>query len=275
MSRRIAAGWVFALLFGMALVVAGTPMAAAAERPLLPGIVGPDDRTPVDSSAWPWQAIGRLNRKDGGHCTATLIAADAVLTAAHCLYDVRTQRIVAPQELHFLAGYRRGEFFAHGIGRKIERAGGEIPALHLTPESITQDWAIIVLQQPLTIRPLAIRPLTPAEAIKGISLWRAGYSQDRPHMLSVHRGCTILEHLAEGRVLLTDCDATRGDSGSPLLIAAPGEAPAIAGLTSAVAINGAEPGTLAVDARVFRDACARHIRTASPAIQAPAGEPGG
>ncbi|QNT68923.1 trypsin-like serine protease [Defluviicoccus vanus] len=66
-----------------------------------PGIIGHDDRVIVDSAAWPWQAIGRLNR-GGSFCTATLIAPAAVLTARHCVWDPRTGQMVAPTELHFL-----------------------------------------------------------------------------------------------------------------------------------------------------------------------------
>ncbi|MGB7242579.1 MAG: trypsin-like serine protease [Sulfitobacter sp.] len=32
-----------------------------------------------------WEAVGRLDTKNGGFCTGTLIAPDLVLTAAHCV----------------------------------------------------------------------------------------------------------------------------------------------------------------------------------------------
>ena len=45
-------------------------------RPMLPGIVGADERRPVDASDWPWNAIGRINiagRVKKQFCTGTLI----------------------------------------------------------------------------------------------------------------------------------------------------------------------------------------------------------
>ena len=52
----------------------------------------------------------------------------------------------------------------------------------------------------------------------GASLVQAGYSQDRAHILSIHDGCAVAETGAGPDILLHHCDATRGDSGSPLLL---------------------------------------------------------
>ena len=44
------------------------------DRPRPPGIVGEDNRVPINSKEWPWSAIGRVNRATGGFCTGVLIA---------------------------------------------------------------------------------------------------------------------------------------------------------------------------------------------------------
>ncbi|HYD29918.1 MAG TPA: trypsin-like serine protease, partial [Azospirillaceae bacterium] len=97
---------------GLLLVMAAP---AGAQAPRLQGIQGQDDRKPLDSQEWPWSAMGRVNqasRRTLGHCTGTLVAPKVVLTAAHCLYNSALHRPAKPHEVHFLAGYRRGEALA-------------------------------------------------------------------------------------------------------------------------------------------------------------------
>ena len=55
---------------------------------------------------------GRLLYRDADRAAAGL-------TAAHCLYDRRTGTRVKPVDLHFLAGYRRGEFLAHAAAVSV------------------------------------------------------------------------------------------------------------------------------------------------------------
>ena len=53
---------------------------------------------------------------------------------------------------------------------------------------------------------------------RGATLIQAGYSQDKAHVLSTHTDCAILGTKVGGAFLLHGCDATKGDSGSPLLL---------------------------------------------------------
>ena len=50
------------------------------------------------------------------------------------------------------------------------------------------------------------------------NLIQVGYSQDKPHVLTAHHGCHALGPVRPGGTLVHDCDATHGDSGSPILV---------------------------------------------------------
>ncbi|MBT3810846.1 MAG: trypsin-like serine protease, partial [Rhodospirillaceae bacterium] len=101
------------LVIAVGVPAQGEDLAALKKR-LLPGIKGEDNRRIVDSSDYPWSAIGRVNTRIGGFCTGTVIGPRDVLTAAHCLWNKRTRNWLLPEAINFLAGYRRGDFIAHG-----------------------------------------------------------------------------------------------------------------------------------------------------------------
>jgi len=241
----------FALvLFCLLLGAAGGDRA----RDHLPGILGNDDRVILDTSAWPWAAVGRVNRETGGFCTGTLVASNLVLTAAHCLYDSRTGKRVAPRSLHFVGGYRRGGYVAHAVARAIFHP---VAFSFTGPSGLTRaanDWALLILAMPIATKPIPVRSLSVHNltTLPRNRLMRAGYSQDRPHLLSLHNGCGVSADVDGGPVLIHTCDATWGASGSPLMIMTT-EGPFVVGMIMGVTKGGDHERGLAVHASAFLD----------------------
>ena len=205
----------------LAWVYAG-PAAAVPPEPATAGVVGADDRRPLSEPEPMLAAVGRVNREGGGFCTGTLIAADRVLTAAHCLWDARRRRLLPADHLHFVAGWRRGTYAGHARAKLVQHD----PALRLdatgAPLDPLTDWAVLVLERSLAdplLRPLPFAGAADRQSVaQGAPLARVGYGPDRPHLPVLVEPCRLLGALEGGRLLLHDCDAGDGDAGSPILI---------------------------------------------------------
>ena len=203
-------------------------------RSTLPGLGAQDPRQPVDATAPPWRSLGRVQLEVGGRCTGVLVGPRTVYTAAHCLVAPRSRQLVQPGSIHFLLGYRQGEYAAHASVASYRVGPGFTPASGLPAGA---DWAVLTLASPLPAdRALPLLPLPPAPRT---ALMLAGYQQDRPEVLLADTGCRALGISRESgaALLVHDCAGTRGASGAPLLAPALGGGWGVVGIASRVALD--------------------------------------
>jgi protease YdgD len=157
-----------------------------------------------------FQGVGRLNIAGRRFCTATLVAPDVIVTAAHCLFHPQTGARVADSELRFVAGYRVRDRAAL---RRVTRTVID-PAFafgsRASYDGVGADLALGRLSRPV---PASVAPFVPA-AVTDDPFAIVSYGQDRPHAPSIETPCGIVERT--GPVLALDCAVTYGASGSPL-----------------------------------------------------------
>lgn len=185
------------------LAMAGT---ATAETTRLHGLVTQND-------ARAWVAVGRLDTAGGGFCTGTLIAPDVVLTAAHCVYDMKTGVLAKASAMTFRAGLTRGQVSAERRVAQVVPHEGFEPATGLNAENVVNDVALLRLETPIPVQDVPPFAVHSGPIEKGpVSV--VSYGRGRSDRLSRQKQCKVLER--HDRLIAMDCDVTFGSSGAPV-----------------------------------------------------------
>lgn len=160
-----------------------------------------------------WEAVGRLDMRGGGFCTAALIRDRLLLTAAHCVFDEYDQPI-PPEDFLFQAGLRNGRADATRQIVKVVAHPDYVPdGPSAKIEGIANDIAVLELAQPIRYMgiepfPISSRPF-PGDEVSIVS-----YGQDREEAPSLQESCAILTRM--NGALVMNCDVVSGSSGSPV-----------------------------------------------------------
>jgi protease YdgD len=158
-----------------------------------------------------WEAVGRLELAGQGFCTATLIATDLILTAAHCAFDPRTGAPYPARKIVFRAGLQDGVSIADRQVLQIAVDPGFDPLGKHSIKRISKDVALMRLRNPITVAD-AYPFILHSGRLNSAEVSVASYGKNRADAISRQRKCTLLNR-TQG-VMVFDCNVTFGSSGS-------------------------------------------------------------
>lgn len=196
----------YVLIFSSCVFIVASSVAFGQQTP--PRMI-PDDEARL------WYSVAKLNVAGESWCNAVLISKIEAVTAAHCLYSARMEKLANAEDVKLELGLRRN----YRVSLIGVTAFSVLPKVSQNTrgerilERFSSDLALLRLDKPVSsdiAKPFAIRSWQTGESVTVI-----GYGGDRPYIPSAREHYVIMP-LSE-TVAKLDCAISPGLSGAAVV----------------------------------------------------------
>lgn len=171
-------------------------------------------------------AIKFLKHGNPGHCSGTLIATDAVLTAAHCVFDTKRSLTgyaysvtavpaLYPKDPLPTSGTRFNAPFGTGYGGKLFVPGRYIASESDKYRSIPHDYAVVRLKSPLNV--VSLRKYGVLDDIMGQPTVLRAYHADKLSALQMYESQDQVRQVVKLGFFNHYTDSKLGSSGAGIV----------------------------------------------------------
>lgn len=149
---------------------------------------------------------------NNGFCSGAVVAGNKVITATHCVYDLKRQR------------YFASEAIVVGIGENIFSADirwlaisdietGAMTAIQTVSDYLRNDLVVLNVAEPIPVKPLLIASTLNADS----SLHAWGFGEDEWGYVGIRKSRLLKDPAFEQGLIVFSSGACQGDSGGPIL----------------------------------------------------------
>lgn len=148
-------------------------------------------------------------------CTASLVSANQIVTAAHCLFNQKTRHYISPRHIHFRINNQKSNSIIQSKVKTYTVGLNEIPTKGFKEGFLYGDWAVVTLEKNIGCQKNMLKYNKKTIPHK---LTVTKYNNASQQHLDIIDSCLLALPFNKNKTMrLKNCPITHGSSGAPVM----------------------------------------------------------